>query len=256
MSWNTRTHWRRDHNYRIFTFTSEWANYVPACQQWPVTRAGHVPRRVLKRGGPRKQAGDPVDLFLFPREHGSGSIDFTRRGFNGTSTRDIARAAGVSLGNFYNHFSTKEAIFVTLLADYEREYMREGQPLIKTLAGTEFPGNIEAIGRASMETVDRFSGYILLIYVDVVEFEAAHVGRFFENMRTGFAALIKNSGAEKRVAKGVDPAAALMMITWNFFNYFIMERIFRARGHYGMDENEAIKLFTKIFTRGILPKGN
>lgn len=35
---------------------------------------------------------------------------FTHRGFHQTSMRDIAQAAGVSVGNLYNHFTGKEAL--------------------------------------------------------------------------------------------------------------------------------------------------
>lgn len=35
---------------------------------------------------------------------------FTHKGFHQTSMRDIAQAAGVSVGNLYNHFSGKEAL--------------------------------------------------------------------------------------------------------------------------------------------------
>ncbi|OKB67904.1 TetR family transcriptional regulator [Serratia marcescens] len=35
---------------------------------------------------------------------------FTHKGFHQTSMRDIAQAAGVSVGNLYNHFAGKEAL--------------------------------------------------------------------------------------------------------------------------------------------------
>ncbi|ANS41953.1 TetR/AcrR family transcriptional regulator [Serratia inhibens] len=35
---------------------------------------------------------------------------FTHKGFHQTSMRDIARVAGVSVGNLYNHFAGKEAL--------------------------------------------------------------------------------------------------------------------------------------------------
>ncbi|HGM6985630.1 TPA: TetR/AcrR family transcriptional regulator [Serratia marcescens] len=35
---------------------------------------------------------------------------FTHKGFHQTSMRDIAQAAGVSVGNLYNHFTGKEAL--------------------------------------------------------------------------------------------------------------------------------------------------
>ena len=41
---------------------------------------------------------------------------FIQQGFHQTSMRDIATAAGVSLGNLYNHFSGKEALIIEIAA--------------------------------------------------------------------------------------------------------------------------------------------
>lgn len=54
---------------------------------------------------------------------------FIQHGFHQTSMRDIATAAGVSLGNLYNHFSGKEALIIEIAALEATEL----QPLIEGL---------------------------------------------------------------------------------------------------------------------------
>ncbi len=44
---------------------------------------------------------------------------FIHQGYHGTSMRDIARASGYSIGNIYNHYKTKEAIYVGLIKRFE-----------------------------------------------------------------------------------------------------------------------------------------
>ncbi|PIU19675.1 MAG: hypothetical protein COT18_06270 [Elusimicrobia bacterium CG08_land_8_20_14_0_20_59_10] len=203
-----------------------------------------------KTAAKTKKTGAPN----FDRILAAASDLFTRKGFNGTSTRDIAAAAGVSLGNIYNYFGTKEEIFVSLLEKYEGEYFAPDQPLIKALASTSFPDNIEELGFAARETVEKFSSYILLIYVDVVEFGAKHVNKMFARMRQGYGAALKSGRgrAKNRIAADIDPVGALMMVTWNYFNYFIMEKLFKVKGHYGLADAQAVKLFARVFKRGIL----
>lgn len=58
---------------------------------------------------------------------------FLVKGFHQTSMRDIAQAAGVSLGNLYNHFPGKEAI-VLAVAVAESE---ELAPLLQRLAASD-----------------------------------------------------------------------------------------------------------------------
>lgn len=55
---------------------------------------------------------------------------FIERGFHKTGMRDIAAAAGVSLGNLYNHFARKEEL-IALIASLEAA---ELQPLLDELA--------------------------------------------------------------------------------------------------------------------------
>lgn len=181
---------------------------------------------------------------------------FRRQGFHGTSTREIAEKAGVSLGNIYNHFKTKEELFETLLADYERRYFSPSHPLYRVLTETPFPDNIERIANASQELVSQFSEYILLIYVDVVEFDGRHIARLFANMRQRYGELLKRGGGGRppALAPGVDPEAALMLVVWSFFNYFIMEKVFRVKRHFGLSDQEVIRQFAAIFRRGILPR--
>jgi TetR/AcrR family transcriptional repressor of uid operon len=40
---------------------------------------------------------------------------FIKQGFHATSMRDIARTAEVSLGNLYNYYETKEAIYQSII---------------------------------------------------------------------------------------------------------------------------------------------
>ena len=42
---------------------------------------------------------------------------FARNGFRGTTTKEIARAAGVSEAMVFRHFATKEALYVAILDD-------------------------------------------------------------------------------------------------------------------------------------------
>src|SRR5512140_3258307 len=43
---------------------------------------------------------------------------FLEHGFHGTSMRQIAQRAGLALGGIYNHFTSKEEVFVAVLMAY------------------------------------------------------------------------------------------------------------------------------------------
>jgi AcrR family transcriptional regulator len=76
----------------------------------------------------------------------------TERGYDGTSTDDIARAAGVSPRTFFNYFPTKESVVLLpeqLLSDVTAEALRE-RPL-----GEDVTASLAA---AAVDTVERIFG--------------------------------------------------------------------------------------------------
>ncbi|HEL4234060.1 TPA: TetR/AcrR family transcriptional regulator [Stenotrophomonas maltophilia] len=58
---------------------------------------------------------------------------FLAKGFHQTSMRDIAQAAGVSLGNLYNHFPGKEAIILAVAVAESEELA----PMLQRLAASD-----------------------------------------------------------------------------------------------------------------------
>jgi AcrR family transcriptional regulator len=50
---------------------------------------------------------------------------FAEKGFDSTTTRDIALAAGTATGTLFNYFPTKEAIVACLAAEPWMEHLRK-----------------------------------------------------------------------------------------------------------------------------------
>jgi AcrR family transcriptional regulator len=50
---------------------------------------------------------------------------FSRKGFHGTNSKEIAAAAGVSIGTFYSYFEDKKALFLEVLEDHNEGLIRK-----------------------------------------------------------------------------------------------------------------------------------
>jgi len=183
---------------------------------------------------------------------------FTKQGFHGTGMRQIAKQAGVSLGNLYNHHKSKEELLASLLEEFEERYTAPGTPLAKAMA--EFQGleDLERIGEASRAQVRRFYDYIRLIYVDVVELEGEHIRRLFGGMRKRYE---ENLGerldalrAAGKLGGDVDPIAGLMTATIAYFYLWNIQSIFGVRRLYGGTDQQAIETIAEIFRRGLMPR--
>src|ERR1041385_5323675 len=130
---------------------------------------------------------------------------FSHRGYGATSVRDIAEEAGLSKGNVYHHFPDKETIFRALLDQYFEILSHPDHPFLHALAQGTFPENLEDLGRASRESVERFRGYVALIYVDVVEFDGAHIRKFYEEMAQRFDNFLKKNNMDAAIRAKLAP---------------------------------------------------
>ena len=179
---------------------------------------------------------------------------FSSQGYRATSVRDIAERAGVSTGSVYHHFRDKEAIFQTLLDQFRTATGQPDFPLLRVFEDGAFPDNLSAVGAAAQETVARWRPYIALIYVDVIEFEGAHIHRFYSDMATLFEQFLARRpdlDIPSRLREGIPPAAAMMLTTRIFIYYFVVELLFGVPNHFGMKRDDATRIIADVLTGGI-----
>lgn len=177
---------------------------------------------------------------------------FTRKGFHGTTVREIAKKAGVSMGKLYIYYDTKEDIFIDLVHHLGRKMetirQKELMPLMRSLDPDSLRKLAKAIGRVVSENLD----YWRLMYIDVVEFRHKHFIHSFREIAGGLRTYAGSVIRESRVAfpAGVDPPLAYTAIYLQFFTYFLAEKLFGAKRHLGMSDDEAIDQLVLLYTGG------
>ncbi|HWS55545.1 MAG TPA: TetR/AcrR family transcriptional regulator [Pyrinomonadaceae bacterium] len=181
---------------------------------------------------------------------------FIKRGFHATSMRDIATGAGTSLGNLYNYYRTKEDILESIIAKYQKVIDARLRAIFDGVEEPFHPDSLTRFGRMVKELVSAHADFWLLMYIDVLEFENRHFRRMFEglasSLRRRFAphfAELKRSGA---LYDGVDPAVGFTAAYMQFFNYFLVEKLFGGRRHLGLSDDQVVTHLTEIFCRGVL----
>src|SRR5271169_5974163 len=177
---------------------------------------------------------------------------FTRKGFHGTTVREIANKAGVSMGKLYIYYDTKEEIFIDLVAHLGRkmEVIRQNEliPLMASLDPDSLRKLAKAIGRVVSENLD----YWRLMYIDVVEFRHKHFIHGFREIAGGLRMYANTMIRTSKVdfPSGVDPSLAYTAIYLQFFTYFLAEEFFGAKRHLGMSDDEAIDQLVLLYTGG------
>lgn len=180
---------------------------------------------------------------------------FAHQGYRATTVREIAEAAGVSIGNVYHHFGDKESIFRTLLDDYAAIAGSRRFPFVRAMNNGVFPDNLEQLGAAARESVRQFRDYFALIYVDVIEFDGTHIRRFYGEMPQRIASLLERSGVvddvRKRLRPGVSPVSALLLASRLFFSYFSVEILFNVPEPFGKDSAETLQEICELLRNGM-----
>jgi len=181
---------------------------------------------------------------------------FIKQGFHATSMRDISHRAEVSLGNLYNYYATKEAIFESIINGYLTEIDEKLRVIFEQIDEPFEPASLRHLGEMVGDLVNEHSDFWLLMYIDVLEFQNRHFRKMFEGLTERFRRVFgkKFEEAKKRgdLRAGVDGASAFTAAYMQFFNYFLVEKLFGGNGHLGLSDEQSLNALTKIFAYGIL----
>lgn len=197
---------------------------------------------------------------------------FSERGFRGTTTKEIAQAAGVSEAIIFRHFATKEELY-TAIIDYKG---CGGAAAAPVAGGPEQPAVIDEIRglvAEAMEAADDlavFQGVALhmldhhegdtefLRLLMYIALENHSLGQVFwdKNVRVlyeflgGYVRRRQDEGA----FRGVDPYAAVRVFLGSVIHHSLVNLLWDkdpARRIFRVSNEEAARQFAEILLRGI-----
>jgi len=179
---------------------------------------------------------------------------FSRKGFGGTTTKEIATAAGVTEAIIFRHFPSKQALYTAVL-DSKAEACGHEDWLadIQThMDRNDDAGVLRILGAAILEsyrTDARFERIFLFAALEGHELGLAHHRRFalpvFELFRD-YIARRQHEGALRDYDAGTVIAAIVGMAQ----NYAIATELFGFKP-LQLDDDQVIDTFTNIMMRGI-----
>ena len=181
---------------------------------------------------------------------------FIKQGFHATSMRDISKGAEVSLGNLYNYYATKEAIFESIINQYVTVIDEKLKSIFLEVDEPFDPANMRRLGELVGKLVNEHSDFWLLMYIDVLEFQNRHFRKMFDGIRDRFGKIFadkfEEAAARGDLRLGVDAPAVFTVAYMQFFNYFLVEKLFGGNNHLGLSDDQALNVLTKIFAYGTL----
>ncbi|MEW6543487.1 MAG: TetR/AcrR family transcriptional regulator [Nitrospirota bacterium] len=174
---------------------------------------------------------------------------FAANGFKGTTTREIARTAGISEALLFKHFPTKRALYAAILA--------EKAPLSQLLAAVEAAARkrndhrvftliaSHRIRRASDPTLLRLLLFSALEGHDLSDMFFRNQHRVFYDYLAGYIAKRVEDGAFQRV----DPLLAARAFMGMVAHHRLLHEIFRVREH--RTPEDSVAAYVSLFLDGI-----
>jgi len=184
---------------------------------------------------------------------------FTRQGFHGTIIREIAEKAKISTGAIYTYYPTKEALFVSLVRNYETRMRPLRDQMFHNIKAPFSGQDIRQLAAHIRSIVYDNADYWLLMYIDVIEFKNQHFAQVFqgliEKIRRRVGPVLNEARRQKGWC-GKDPAFVFASMYMYIFEYFLIEKLFQGNRHLGVSDEEAVEGFVELFSRGIWNSSN
>jgi AcrR family transcriptional regulator len=176
---------------------------------------------------------------------------FITRGYHGTSMRNIADEAGLALGGIYNHFATKEDIFVAMLM--ERHPFLDVLPALQAAQGETIEDLVRDAAQRMIAALNERPDFLNLIFIELVEFEGRHVPQLFQIF---FPPLMEFAQRFQQVRGRLRPLplpVILRAFIGLFFSYVITGLIMDSQLS-AVPRTAAFDHFVDIYLHGILAR--
>ena len=178
---------------------------------------------------------------------------FLKCGYHGTSMRDIARAAGIALGGIYNHFDTKEDIFLAILA--ERHPYMNIIPALQAASGETVEDLISDAAARMIAALGQSQDMVGLMFIEQVEFNGKHVSQLIKQYYPGLKEFVERLNQVRGPLRPIPQPVLLRAFLGLFFSYYMTERLIAEQPPPKHPHRNDFAYFVEIFLHGVLAEG-
>ena len=175
---------------------------------------------------------------------------FLENGFHGTSMRSIAREARIALGGIYNHFTSKEAIYTSIILEHH-PYL-EMLIQLKSAQGDTLESLLrDAAQRIDESLMKKPEDFLKLVFLEMVEFKGQHVSQLFPQILPQFITFERQFFSEREELRDFPPLLLGRAFVGLIFSYFMTEWVFGSQ-LLPEERGQGIEQFIDIYLHGIL----
>ena len=174
---------------------------------------------------------------------------FLERGYHGTSMRDIAREAGIALGGIYNHFASKEDIFLAVFIEHHP--YRDVLPAMNAAQGETIEAFVRDAAAQMLDALGESQDFLNLTFIELVEFKGQHIPQLFESIFPQILEFAQRMVEGQGELRSVPLPILVRAFIGLFISYYMTETLIGRQLPDEMQRN-ALDHFVDIYLHGIL----
>ncbi len=177
---------------------------------------------------------------------------FSQRGFGGTTTRQVAEAAGISEPTIFKHFATKEDLYAAILeAKVETEAILESaEPAARR---GDDAGVLRALAHGMIKSTQEDPTLMRLLLFSALEGHALSDLFFQSRVARGDEFLCRY--ISQRLAAGAFRPVDPLQAAWNFIGmiayHLLYQEVFRQKPPAHLTTERAVDEMVEVFLRGV-----
>ena len=177
---------------------------------------------------------------------------FEQQGYHGTSMRQIALETGIALSGIYNHFESKEAVFVKVLETFHPYH--EIVPIASAATGGTVEDFVTNVAEGMVAVLERRPEFLNLMLIEIVEFSSKHIPSLMGLFLPQVMRIVQDFAEMKANIRPIPLPILVRIFLGNFYSYFLIENFFGEDFPVEMRQ-DALKHTVDVFLHGIVKEG-
>ncbi len=180
----------------------------------------------------------------------SGLKLFSKKGYLGATTREIAKDAGIAEITLFRHFPSKEKLFEAVINIHS--FLPALKGLLPEIAGFSYEEGLKVIAKRFLDSLAERKDLVRIMHSEIHRYnEKIHkiyhsiINETLKTLASYFADMQK-----KGTVRNFDTELGARAFLGMFFSYFDAENFMMLRKYKRTDTDTVIKEFVAIFIKG------
>jgi AcrR family transcriptional regulator len=174
---------------------------------------------------------------------------FVERGYSATSMREISQRAVVTVGAIYNHFATKEAIWLEVVTT--RHPYHEIFPVLRAAQGETLAEVVRSAASGLVGELLKRPDLLNLMFIEIVEFKGQHIPDLYRGIFSEMDQIDGIFQGKRGHFRDIPMPVLVRSFAGLFFSYYITGLLAKDLGGITTDEATLSKI-VDLYLFGVL----